>query len=436
MLEIIEKALAEYDVDSRDKVLLTISGGLDSCVLLQVLLELGYEPHLAHANFKLREEADADEQFCRNLARQHGLPFHTEQYDTQRFADENRFSIQMAARELRYDFFERLDQQENYRAILTAHHADDNLETIIFKLARGSALESIAGIRPKRGKILRPMIKVYRQDIHDFAKGRDLPWREDQSNAETKYLRNAYRHRLLPLWEEIQADLKPKMMVSSRLLRMQSEALEALLEEKLSLVLRQEDGVDRFYFDSVLNQAYFLSLLYKWLQPYGEWDWSALQSLWNSKKGRFTENRDYRVYLGESCYELRKQQEVPDLEIQISKDQSQHEQHPSFDMAFYKRSEIKIDGKPEHIYLDADLLEFPLTLRNWRAGDRFQPLGMSGSKKLSDYWIDIKLPMAEKAHQYVLEQNGEIIAVLGHRIDHRYRITNSTKTVYFVRLKN
>lgn len=435
MLEIIEQALAEYDIDSRDKVLLTISGGLDSCVLLQVLLDLGYEPHLAHANFKLREEADADEQFCRNLARQHGLEFHSEAFQTQAFADEHKLSIQMAARELRYDFFERLDQKENYRAMLTAHHGDDNLETIIFKLARGSALEAIAGIRPKRGKFLRPMLKVFRKDIHQFAQDRGLNWHEDHSNAETKYLRNAYRHRLLPLWEEIQADLKPKMTVSSRLLRLQSEALEALLDEKLSGLLKTEEGIDRFYFEPVLEQPYFLSLLYKWLQPYGEWDWSALQVLCHSRKGRYTENREYRVYLGDGCYELRAQLENPDLEIEITKDQKQNLEAPAFDMDFYDRSSIKIDGKPEHLFLDADLLEFPLTLRNWRHGDRFQPLGMSGSKKLSDYWIDIKLPMADKAHQFVLEQNGEIIAVLGHRIDHRYRITNSTKTVYFVRLK-
>lgn len=435
MLEIIEKALADHDVDSRDKVLLALSGGLDSCVLLKILLDLGYEPHLAHANYQLREEAKEDEQFCRNLARQHGLVFHTEVFATQAFAEEQKLSIQMAARELRYDFFERLDEKEGYRAILTAHHGDDNLETILFKLARGSALEAIAGIRPQRGKFLRPMLRVYRKDILQFAQDHALQWHEDASNAETKYLRNAYRHRLIPLWEEIQADLKPKMNVSSRLLRQQSDALESLLKEKLTQILKREQEIDRFYFESVFDQAYFLSLLYKWLQPYGEWDWSALMKLWKSKKGQYTENHEYRIYLGEGFYELRPQQESPDLEILITADQRSIEQHPALEMDFYEREAIAIDGKSEHLFLDADLLDFPITLRNWRPGDRFQPLGMSGRKKLSDYWIDIKLPMAEKAHQYVLEKNSEIIAVLGHRIDHRYRITNSTKTVYFVRLK-
>lgn len=436
MLDTLKAALAKYDIDSRDKLLLAISGGLDSVVLLQALLELGFQPELAHCNFGLRgEESEADTDFCQRLARQHGLAIHIKKCETETYAQENGLSIQMAARDLRYAFFEELDLLGNYRAILTAHHGDDQLETMIFKMARGSALEAVAGIREKREKYLRPMLGILRHEIEAFAQERNLAWREDASNAETKYLRNAYRHRLIPLWEEIQPDLKSKMLLSSRLLREQSDALDELLEEKLSEALIQEEGWERLNYYSIVDKAWFGQLLYKWLSPKGKWDWPAVRHLWQSRKGRYTENEDYRLYHGESCYELRKQSSSPVVSLELFEGDSEIEKPILMDMQVLPREKVKLDGLRGHHFLDYEALEFPLILRNWRDGDRFQPLGMSGTKKLSDYWIDQKMPMAEKEGQLVLESAGEIVALIGHRIDHRFRVRNSTKTIYFVRLK-
>jgi len=436
MLETLQAAFAKYDIDSRDKLLLAISGGLDSVVLLQALMDLGFQPELAHCNFGLRgEDSEADALFCQRLAQQHGLAIHTKKCETETYAQKKGLSIQMAARDLRYAFFEELDLLGNYRAILTAHHGDDQLETMIFKLARGSALEAVAGIREKRQKYLRPMLGVLRNQIEAFAQDRNLAWREDASNAETKYLRNAYRHQLIPLWEEIQPDLKSKMLLSSRLLREQSDALDELLEEKLSATLIQEEGWERLNYNSIVDKAWFGQLLYKWLSPKGKWDWPAIQHLWQSRKGRYTENEDFRLYHGESCYELRKQSTEQKVNLVISDGDSQISSPIGMEMQVLLRDNVKLDGLREHHFLDYEALEFPLTLRNWRDGDRFQPLGMSGTKKLSDYWIDQKMPMAEKDGQLVLESAGEIVALIGHRIDHRFRVRNSTKTIYFVRLK-
>ncbi|WP_421750414.1 tRNA lysidine(34) synthetase TilS [Croceimicrobium sp.] len=436
MLDTLQAALAKYDIDSRDKLLLAISGGLDSVVLLHALLELGFQAELAHCNFGLRGEAsEEDAQFCQRLAQQHDLPIHIKKCETETYAQEKGLSIQMAARDLRYAFFEELDLLGNYRAILTAHHGDDQLETMIFKLARGSALEAVAGIREKRQKYLRPMLGILRNEIEAFAKERKLTWREDASNAETKYLRNAYRHRLIPLWEEIQPDLKGKMLLSSRLLREQSEALDELLEEKLSQALVREEDWERLNYDSMVDKAWFGQLLYKWLSPKGRWDWPAVHHLWQSRKGRYTENEAYRLYQGEACYELRKQSSSQSVNLKIATDDSQIDNPIQLDFEVLPREKVKLDGLREHHFLDYEALEFPLILRNWRDGDRFQPLGMSGTKKLSDYWIDQKMPMAEKDSQLVLESAGEIVALIGHRIDHRFRVRNSTKTIYFVRLK-
>ena len=436
MHNLISESLKKYDVDSRDKILLAISGGLDSTVLLHLILDLGFLPELAHVNFQLRgSAADEDEAFCKHLALRYHLKFHQARFDTANYAEENKLSTQMAARTLRYGFFEELDQTHNYRAILTAHHGDDQLETMIFKLGRGSALEAIAGIREKRQKFLRPMLGIFRKDIESYARERQISWREDRSNAETKYLRNAYRHRLIPLWEDIQADLKTKMMESGRLLREQSDSLNSLLDEKLEELLVKEDNVERLAYTAICRKAYFPQLLHRWLSPKGNWDWQAANHLWQARKGRFTENEEYRLYKSEECYELRLREDIVVTDISIEENTREIKEPRALEFSFKDRSEIKMDGKAEHLFIDADMLKFPLKLRTWRDGDRFQPLGMSGSKKLSDYWIDIKLPMAEKAQQLVLENDGEIVGLLGHRIDHRYRLKNSTKTVYFVRLK-
>lgn len=436
MLEIIRNSFKKHQIDSRDRLLLAISGGIDSTALLFALLELGFEPELAHLNFQLRGDASqADEEFCRNLARHYKLKFHLARHDTKAYAEKHKLSLQMAARNLRYAFFESLDEQNNYRAILTAHHADDQLETMIFKLARGSALESIAGIREKRQKFFRPMLGLFRSDIEGFMKERKLPWREDRSNAETKYLRNAYRHRLLPLWEDIQADLKTKMLESGRLLREQSDALNLLLHEKLQEVLRIDSELEFLDYQSVCHKDYFSQLLHYWLAPKGWWDWTAANHLWRSRKGRYLENEDYQLFHTGNSYELRPRKDYPEVSISIEKEQSTLDWPLLLNFSFHQRTELKIDGRPEHLFIDADALEFPLLLRSWKEGDRFQPLGMSGSKKLSDYWIDIKMPTAEKARQLVLESAGEIVGLMGHRIDHRFRVKNSTKTIYFVRLK-
>jgi tRNA(Ile)-lysidine synthase len=428
--------LAKYNIDSRSKVLLTFSGGLDSRALLQCLVDSGWQPDIAHCNFNLREkDSDEDVIFCESLARQLKLNFHTKSFDTLAYADENKISIQMAARELRYRFFEELDIKHNYTAILTAHHADDQIETVLIKLARSSALEAVAGIRQKRQKFIRPLLGVYRKEIEDYANSKDLIWREDASNADTKYLRNAIRHRLLPLWEEIEPEVKAKLFQSSLLLREQAEALAFLLGEKLALHLKYDGSTEQLNYSDLNEKPFWRQLLYKWLSPKGDWDWQAVEHLSTSNKGRYIQNKRYQLYQSDGYLELRALKIWPSIEINIEAEVTHLEQPLAVDFTILKRSELALEASNAHHYLDFDRLSFPLKIRTWREGDRFQPLGMSGSKKVSDYWIDQKIPMAEKPRKLVLESAGEIAALIGHRIDHRFRIWNSTKTVYFVRLK-
>lgn len=433
----IQARLSSWEIDSRDKVLLAFSGGLDSRCLLELLLELGFQPELAHCNFKLRgEAADKDEQFCRDLASSKGLKIHVKSFKTESYAQTEKLSIQMAARELRYRFFASLMESEGYRAVLTAHHADDQIETMLFKLARGSALEGVTGIPAQRGFYHRPLLDIYRSELEDYAQSKNLHWREDLSNQDDKYLRNAYRLHLIPKWENLQANLKGKLLRSSELLKEQNQSLNSLLQEKLEQFLQKSDDEELIEFEKLCDKEYWNQLLFYWLSPKGAWDWAAVQNLAFTKKGRYVICDQWILSREQRFLKLAPLKEASKIEVQIEDNTGELEGLGfHLEMGLIPKSDWVLDPSPSMHYFDYDKLQFPLQLRNWQEGDRFQPLGMSGKKKVSDYLIDQKISIQAKAAKMVLCSQENIIALLGERIDHRFRVQNSSKTIYFVRLR-
>ncbi len=438
MLEKVQSKLRHWDIDSRDKVLLAFSGGLDSRCLLEILLSLGYEVEIVHCNFQLRGEAsDQDEVFCRELAQVKGIKAHFARFDTTDHALKHGLSTQMAARNLRYDFFAKLHKQAAYRAIFTAHHADDQIETVLFKLARGTGLEAISGIPDRRGIYYRPLLEVYRSELEAYAQQMNLVWREDLSNQVDKYLRNTYRLKLIPYWQKIQANFKEKVLHSSYILKEQSDSLGALLDEKLATYLQKEDDEERLYYSELKNKAYWNQLLFRWLEDKGKWDWAAVNELANRKKGRYTYNEDWLISQDNGFLRISKQSQTVPVDVEIkAQDRSVKLEHLELQIKLIQAEDWQLDPRPENHYLDFDQLQFPLRLRNWREGDHFRPLGMSGKKKVSDYLIDQKTPIQAKARQMVIESTDNIVALLGERIDDRYKVKNSTKTIYFVRLRH
>tara|TARA_R110002050_G_scaffold288287_4_gene440222 strand:+ start:3176 stop:4480 length:1305 start_codon:yes stop_codon:yes gene_type:complete len=432
MIEKLAVTLKELGLTKNDRLLVAFSGGLDSTVLSHALIALGFPLSLVHVNFQLRGEAsEGDAKFCEDFALQQQVPFYLRRCDTEKFALESKLSIQEAARELRYSYFEELQAEHKFSAVLTAHHADDNLETFLINFTRSGGLKGLKGIPQKRDFYLRPLLGLTRKELENYAKSHNMSWREDASNESEKYQRNKYRLKLIPQWKEIETDLLVKANRSLALLREQSLAFEALLQERLAAHLNLTGTVESLNTKQLCSKEYWPSLLRFWLEDKGPWDYPSLEKLWLSENGKSLESENFILYHREGRYFLSPKKELGDLE--------------SYQISIETRSVAKLEFQklarenyPEVLssqdaLLDFDKLSFPLLLRPWQAGDRFKPLGLSGSKKISDYLNDIKISGSAKKEQYVLCSGDDIVWLVGNRIDHRYRVTNSTKTIYFVR---
>ena len=431
MIEKLVQSLKNLGIAKEDPLLIAFSGGMDSTVLSHALLELGYSISLAHCNFQLRgKDAEADAEFCENFALQNSAPFYLRRCETEKFAKSKKLSVQEAARELRYTFFADLQKEHQFKAVLTAHHADDNLETFLINFTRTGGINGLKGIPRKRDFYCRPLLDMSREELKTFAKKHSLTWRDDASNSSEKYQRNKYRLQLIPQWKKIEADLIPKTQRSIALLQEQSSAFAELLSEKLQGALQHNEEEEVLKVGNLKNKSYWQSILRFWLENKGNWDYGSIENLWQSEAGKSIRAERYTLYHSNNHYYLRPKSS----ELTIAPWEISLETKTSAGLRFQKLSAEQFPSEPlaTEAYLDFHKLSFPLTLRRWQAGDRFKPLGLSGTKKLSDYLNDIKINGPAKKEQLVLCSGKEIIWVVGSRIDHRYRVTNSTKTIYFV----
>ena len=396
------------------KLILALSGGIDSMVLADMLLQSKADFVLAHCNFHLRgEESDGDEKFVRDYAERKGLTVYVKQFDTLSYAEEHKLSIEMAARELRYAWFEELRQQLNYDYIAVAHHADDQLETFFINLLRGAGIRGLKGMQKINGRIIRPLLDVSRVEIQQYAEEHHLEWREDHTNAETLYLRNKIRHELLPVIDDISKEGRSAILKSINHLASENELYRELLKEKLPTSNCQLSTVN-------------FQLLFEWLRDYGfnEDQVHFIHEALNSgQPGTSFFSPTHRVTIERNGLELTPicQQNATPLELsyeQITNDCS-----------------FVMDTSNRVAQLDYEKLTFPLQIRKWQAGDRFHPLGMKGSKLLSDFFVDQKMTNRQKEECYVLVTSDDtIVWVVGRRIDDRYKVTDKTKTILKVQI--
>lgn len=412
--------------DLKGKIVLALSGGIDSMVLADMLLQAKADFVLAHCNFHLRgEESDGDEQFVRDYAERKGLSLYVKQFDTLNYAEEHKLSIEMAARELRYAWFEELRQQLNYDYIAVAHHADDQLETFFINLLRGAGIRGLKGMKPVNGHIIRPLLDVSRAEIQQYAEEYHLQWREDHTNAETQFLRNKIRHELLPVIDGISKEGRSAIMKSINHLASENELYRELVREKLKSCtsLRAERSGARQ--SNFLAMTQSEQLLFEWLRDYGfnsdqvHYIYEAM----NGRPGTSFFSPTHRVTIEREGLELTPLCQQADVPIELS-----YQQIPN-DESF------KLDKSPKVAQLDYDKLSFPLRLRKWQAGDRFHPFGMKGSRLLSDFLKDLKLSTSHKENVSVLlSADDEIVWVVGQRIDDRFKVTDKTKTILKVRV--
>ena len=414
-------------------ILAAVSGGMDSVVMVHLLKAAGYQFSIAHCNFQLRgDEALSDQQFVKDLANKIGVPFHTVIFDTKKYAVEKKISIQMAARELRYQWFAELAQQSGYDVIALAHHQNDTIETILLNLTRGTGIAGLHGILPKNGSIVRPLMFLKRDDIQDIVKEENLAYVEDSSNSSTKYARNKIRLEVIPKLKELNPALEDTFERNLKHFR----GLEILLGQKLDelrkdiLIFHGEDI--HISIDEVKKlQPQFL-LLHGLLQGYG-FNESTVEDIISSldkHSGRVFGSPDFMLLLDRDQLILAKRQTVSSETLLITKYQHDVKFNNYRLNILHDDSPLIIKDNPMAVSIDADLLIYPLTLRHWGEGDHFQPLGMKTRQKLSDFFVHQKVPLHEKPQiPLLVNGNDEIIWIGGYRPDDRYKVTSKTKKV-------
>lgn len=422
-----------------DAILLTVSGGKDSVVMAHLFHASKLNFGIAHCNFKLRgKESDKDEKFVQNLAKKLGVSFYSKSFNTAAFAIDKKISTQMAARELRYQWFEELTLKNNYQFIATAHHKNDVAETVLINLTKGTGLRGLHGIAAKNGKIVRPLLCFNRQEIDYFIEKNCLDFREDLSNKETKYVRNKIRHKVIPELEKINPAFIETMFNETLLFAELEQLLEYKIDEdrkKCVKVLSQHTEID---IEQLLSLQPIKTYLYYFLKPFG-FNFSDVedvsQSL-NKQSGKTFLSGTHQIIKDRKKLIISEFASDNNSEIVINS------------INDFKILPIKINAKivnnevlgslkkdKKIAYFNADKISYPMVLRRWEKGDRFKPFGMKNTKKLSDFFIDEKLSLKEKEGVWLLTQNNQIIWVVGYRINDDFKITSTTKNVLLLEIK-
>ncbi len=424
-------------IKTGDRILLAVSGGIDSMVMAHLFLNLGYKTAIAHCNFGLRgKDSEKDEDLVRNFASEHSIPFHTKRFETKNFAKKNGYSVQMAARELRYKWFEELIKEYNYDCVSVAHNLNDNVETLLINLIRGTGIAGLTGMKPVNNRIMRPLLYATRNDITIYCDNNKITFREDKSNADTRYIRNKIRHQVIPLLEEINPSIETTLNETGERLSGITEIVNEFISELRNNVTEQRDSSIVFNINLLKDQIHNRAVLFELFKPYGITNvkLNDLIKVIHGKTGgqihtgshRIMKNRNEIIISGEDTgaassffiAEVSDFANIPGISSAV---------------IIETNGSFEIPSDPFTCCIDLEKVLFPLTIRRWKAGDYFYPLGMRHKKKLSDYFIDSKYSRLDKENKLILESAGKIVWIIGDRIDNRFRITSSTKNALLVK---
>lgn len=407
------------------KLLVACSGGVDSVVLAHLFKSLKFEIGLAHCNFSLRgNESDEDEHFVIDLADKFSIPVFCETFDTKEYAKEHKMSTQMAARELRYNWFEEVLTNFKYDYILTGHHADDDLETFFINLSRGTGLKGLTGIPEINERVIRPLLCFGRRTIVKYAKENNLYWREDSSNTKADYLRNKLRLEVLPSYKASTENLLESFQKTQKYLKESRSLIHDYMAFIQALVVSEVSEGYHLDIQKLQELPNTTALLYELLSPYGFTGLETALDLLSAQSGKQVFSKTHRLLKNRQVLILTKNDSEDEKEeIFISETQKKIEGPVSLEI----KSIEKIGNiTPAAIYVDKDKIEYPLQLRKWRKGDVFQPFGMKGKKKLSKFFKDEKLSLVAKEKIWVLCSANNIVWVIGQRPDDRFKVDSKT----------
>lgn len=430
MKEQIQQYIIQHQLLSGEKpVVVGISGGADSVALLHILVSLGYKCIAAHCNFNLRgDESFRDEQFTIDFTQRLQVPLCKISFETNKYAQENRLSVEMAARELRYRWFEELLNTYDADAVAVAHHRDDSVETLLINLTRGSGLTGLTGIKPKNGNVVRPLLCVSREDIYAYIENNGLEYVTDSSNSSDIYTRNFIRLKVIPLLEEINPSVKASLARTANHLYDASLIYNHSIEEARRVIIQS----NRLSISALLSFPAPATILYEMLKPYG-FSRTVCESIFtvlDKDSGKIFYSSTHRllkdrsdllidVLSGEDnrAYLINLEDDNVDLPVELKPE------------IVVIKEDYQIEKDRKFAYFDFDKLSFPLVLRHWQEGDWFVPFGMKGKKKISDYFSDKKFSLFDKEKTWLLCSGQDVIWIVGERTDNRYRIEKTTKRV-------
>lgn len=424
-------------IKKNDRVLLAVSGGIDSMVMTDLFIRAGIEIGIAHCNFTLRaKESDKDEELVRQFADGRNIPFFTRRFDTKAFSEERKISIQMAARDLRYKWFEEIRKKNRYDSVAVAHNLNDNIETFLINLTRGTGITGLSGMKKAGNRVIRPMLFATRQFIEEYCIAHKVKYREDKSNAEIKYTRNKIRHKVLPLLKEINPSLEATLNETAERLSGINEIFTGFMECVRMDLFKKRNGIIFVNISQLHPYLTNSSVLFELFRPFGAGS-VTLNDLRNIIGGRtggqlFTQTHRIIKNRKEIIISMRMEQDDGSFVLnnltEIRKNPLIHSVRTTA-----VSGNFRIPANPGIACIDLHKVSFPIILRNWHHGDFFYPLGMNRKKKLSDYFVDRKFSMLEKERTTVLESAGRIVWIVGERIDNRFRITGSTKKALIIK---
>ncbi len=419
----------------KNSVLLAVSGGADSVAMLNLFSKTNFECGIAHCNFHLRnEESDKDALFVKELAKKYDYQLFTINFDTEKYATEKGISIEMAARELRYNWFEKIRNENNYDYIATAHHKNDVIETFFLNLARGTGIRGLSGIKAISGKLIRPIIFAEREQILDYINKNSLEYREDTSNKDVKIKRNKLRHDIIPQLAEINPAYQKNIIETIERLDITNEILKNRVNEVAQTILTKKGNQVLISIKKLKEQVYSNFFLFEILNPYG-FNQSQIKDIINVTdgiSGKIFNSPTHQIVKDREHFILLPIKTSNTFSIEISDDQQKIKltNNNYLKIETFSNTENFIIQKQTNIgVLDKDKLQFPLEVRSWETGDYFYPIGMKQKKKLSDFFIDNKFSKIEKEKTLLLISTKKIVWIIGHRLDNRFKITDKTKNI-------